>query len=208
MSCCNPSLSAARRRLARGLSWLAVAGALLAALGATAPARAAFVPYSGAGNAVLFDPTSGGGGWVGAIDEFSDPAVATPLSFVSTVLFAYDAAAGTLAGTFEFTTAADLSGSLFGSVFGRTFDADPFGSGGQFEIDYQILGGSGTLAGASGFGIAFLNLDPAATDNNYSESGLLVFEVAAVPLPATPGLAALGLVALALTHQRRRRARA
>lgn len=176
--------------------WLLACLTLAAVLGAATPARAAFIAYSGSGNTVLFDATSGDGGWVGAIDEVPGSGIVAPLSLVSTVLFRYDAASGTLLGSFEFTTAADLASSLFGSVSGRTLDADPFGSGGQFELDYLILGGNGVFDGASGFGLAFLDIDAFASGDNYRESGLLVFDTAAVPVPASLGLVALALALL------------
>jgi hypothetical protein len=169
-----------------------------------APARAepVLVAYGGSGNAVLFDASTGSGGWVGAIDEVPDPAIASPLSLVSVVLFSYDAASGLLSGSFEFTDSLDLDSALFGRLSGRSADADPFGLGGQFEIDYLIDGGSGRFAGFSGFGLAFLSLDPAAAGDNYRESGLLVL---AVPVPGTLLLVALALALVALKQSRARR---
>lgn len=170
--------------------WAAVLG-LAAAPAQAGPLQA--VSYTGSGNALLFDPASGSGGWVGAIDEVADPAIVQPLSLVSVVLFDYDALARTLSGSFEFTQAADLGSSLFGTLSGSTTDFDPFGSGGQFELDYLITGGTGVFAGAGGYGLAFLTLNPAAVPDNYSEFGLLVF---AVPEPGTLMLALMLLWAL------------
>jgi hypothetical protein len=175
--------------------WAAAATLVLSLLAVATPTQAAFVAYTGSGNAVLFDATTGDGGWVGTINEVPDPTIAEPLSLVSVVLFNYDAVTRMLSGSFEFTTAADLSSSLVGTLSGSTLDADLFGSGGQFEIDYLITGGSGAFAGASGFGLAFLNFSPSGVPDNYSESGLLVFDVpGVVPVPASLGLAALGLM--------------
>lgn len=170
------------------------------------PARAGVVvpvSYAGSGNAVLFDAATGSGGWVGAIDEVPDPAIASPLSLVSVVLFHYDAATGLLDGSFEFTDSLDLDSVLFGSLSGRSADADPFGLGGQFEIDYSIAGGRGRFAGFSGFGLAFLDLDPAGTPDNYRESGLLVLSV---PAPGTLALSLAALSLLLVAAPRRRRA--
>ena len=183
------------------LSGLMAAAALLLA---SAPAHAGperLVAFAGSGNAVLFDAATGSGGWVGALTEVPEPGGAEPLSLVSVAFFEFDAVAQTLVGSFEFTTAADLGSTLFGRFTGRTLDADPFGIGGQFEIDYLITGGSGRFEGFGGFGLSFLNLDPAATPDNYSESGLLVL---AVPLPGTLALAALALALLQVPARRGR----
>jgi len=163
-----------------------------AALPATAEPVNYFVPYSGQGNVAVFDATAGTGGWVGSIDQFPDPGVTTPLSLVSVVLFTLDAATQTFSGMFEFTTT-DLLNTLFGDITGTVSVADILDIGGQFTIDYQILGGTGSFAGASGFGLAFLNFDPLATGlDNYGESGLLSFTV---PEPASLVLVALALLA-------------
>lgn len=172
---------------------------LLVLLGLSAllltPARAGLVTvaYGGSGNAVLFDAATGSGGWVGALDEVLDePGVAgaVPLSLVSVVLFEFDAATGELEGQFEFTDSLDLDSALVGTLTGRTADADLFGAGGQFEIDYLITSGRGRFEGFSGFGLAFLDFDPDAAGDNYRESGLLVLSV---PVSGTLGLAALAL---------------
>ena len=165
-----------------------------------------FVPYGGGGNLAAFDLPSGAGGWVGAIDQSAFPVVASPLSFVSSVLFTLDAANNTFAGSFEFTTT-DLASSLFGSVAGSYDNAVVFNLSGQLSINYQILGGSGMFAGASGFGLSLIEFDPAAGSvspafNNYTEAGLLSF-AAPVPEPSTWLLMGLGLCLLA-TAQRRR----
>lgn len=169
-------------------------------LGSLAPAQATpvplFVPFAGAGNLVLFDPVTGSGGWVGAIDQSPVPAVPSPLSLVSVVLFSYDALSQTLSGSFELTDATDLGASLFGTVLGSTTEADPFGQGAQFSLDYTITGGTGHYAGASGFGLAFLQFDPDASFNNYREDGLLVIN--AVPEPGSLPLTLLAGFSLLL----------
>ncbi len=189
---------------ARPRAWRLLVLTFLLALGCLllAPARAGVVSlaYGGSGNAVLFDAATGQGGWVGAIDEVPDPAITEPASLVSVVLFAFDAATGLLDGSFEFTDSLDLGSALVGTLSGRTTAADLFGSGGQIEIDYLVTGGSGRFAGFSGFGLAFLDLDPAAAGDNYRESGLLVLSV---PAPGSLALAAAALALLAL-HGRRR----
>ena len=185
---------------------LALSAALLAPKAQAAPV---FAPYTGSGNLVLFDAATGVGGWVGAIEQFPDPGVtdplSEPLSLVSVVLFTYDAAAMTLSGSFEFTSSADLASTLFGSVSGLAFDADIFNSGGQFALDYDILGGTGDFTGALGFGLAFLSFDPNGGFDNYSEDGLLLFDLpaAAVPLPGTLPLLASGLLGMWVLRRRR-----
>jgi hypothetical protein len=174
--------------------WLAAA-ALLCAAAAPAPALADpvsyFVPYTGPGNVAVFDASAGTGGWVGSIDQFPDPSVPTPLALVSVVLFTVDAATQTFTGTFDFTTT-DLVSSLFGTLSGTVSTADILTAGGQFSIDYAILGGTGLFDGAQGFGLSFLDFNPVAAGiDNYLESGLLVF---AVPEPATLALVAMALL--------------
>jgi hypothetical protein len=149
----------------------------------------------------VFDAAAGTGGWVGAIDQTPEPGLGEPLSLVSVVLFSLDAAARTLDGHFEFTTT-DLASTLFGRLMGTFVEDDILASGGQFSLDYQVLGGSGRFAGASGFGLSFLDFDPRASGDNYSESGLLVF---AVPAPATGALAVVGLLAMVFSARVSRR---
>jgi hypothetical protein len=158
-----------------------------------------FVPYGGEGNLVVFDAAAGTGGWVGSIDQSPFPVVASPLSFVSTVLFTLDAASNTFIGNFEFNTT-DLASSLFGTVGGSYANADVFNVSGRLSIDYQILGGSGQFAGASGFGLSLIDFDPAGSFNNYSEAGLLSF-AAPVPEPSIWMLMGLGLGLLAWTRR-------
>lgn len=184
---------------------LAAAALLLAAaLPAAADPVSYFVPYSGQGNVAVFDASAGTGGWVGSIDQFPDPGVSAPLSLVSVVLFTVDAATQTFTGSFEFSTT-DLLSTLFGDISGTVSVADILDAGGQFSIDYQILGGSGLFAGASGFGLAFLDFNPLATGfDNYAESGLLNFTV---PEPASPALVALALLAALSLSQGPRKVR-
>ncbi len=183
-------LAASARRL---LAALAVAVPLAAWAGPTS----FFVPYNGQGNISVFDAAAGTGGWVGQIDQTPPPDVPDPLSLVSVVLFQLDYATHTLSGSFEFTTT-DLASTLFGSLSGSFFDDDILTSGGQFSIDYTILGGSGALADASGFGLAFVDFDPAGSFNNYTESGLLNFTV---PEPATLPLVAACLLGLGISRK-------
>lgn len=158
-----------------------------------------FVPYLGQGNVSVFDATAGTGGWVGSIDEVPDPANPNPpLSLVSVLLFTLDRAALTLMGSFEFTTT-DLLSTLYGEVTGSFLDADILSQGGQFSLDYQINGGTGQFSRATGFGLAFLDYNPAAPGDNYSESGLLLFTV---PSPATGALVMAGLLALVASRRK------
>jgi|CXWL01.1.fsa_nt_gi hypothetical protein len=172
--------------------------ALVLPLAAQAEPVTFFVPYGGQGNVSVFDATAGTGGWVGAIDQTPDANLPTPLSLVSVVLFTFDAASRTLAGSFEFTTT-DLLSTLYGELTGSTFEPDILLSGGQFSLDYQIRGGSGMFAGASGFGLAFLDFNPAAAFDNYRESGLLLFTVGE---PATLALVASGLLIMGVSRRR------
>jgi hypothetical protein len=161
-----------------------------------------FVPFNGAGNVAVFDPSVVTGGWVGSVDQTAPPVVASPLSLVSVVLFNLNSTAQTLTGTFEFTNSADLSSTLFGSLAGSFGVADILSQGGQFSIDYTITGGTGLYANASGFGLSFVDFDPRQTFNNYGEAGLLNFSIpAAVPEPATWLLGALGLTLLAASRR-------
>lgn len=181
----------------------ALAGlALVLPLAAAADPVSFFVPFNGSGNVSVFDATAGSGGWVGAIDQTPPPDVPNPLSLVSVVLFQLDAATQTLSGTFEFTSAADLASTLYGTLSGSFFDADILTSGGQFSIDYTIAGGTGSFFGASGFGLSFLNFDPAGAFDNYAEAGLLNFSVpAVVPTPGTLALFTAGLLGLAVSRR-------
>jgi hypothetical protein len=180
---------------------LAVASLLPAAALAQ---QGTLLPFAGEGNLVVFDAAAGTGGWVGAVTQFSDPAMPlpNPVSLVSVVLFTFDSLAQTLNGSFELTTT-DLAGSLLGTVTGTFADANVFSSGGQLSLDYQVQSATGTLMGISGYGLSFLTFDPAATGlNNYSEDGLAVL---AVPEPNALALFATGLLFMGLVGQRLRR---
>ena len=156
-----------------------------------------FVPYLGEGNLSVFDAAAGTGAWAGSIDEVADPTNPNaPLSLVSVVLFTLDRTAQTLMGSFQFTTT-DLLSTLYGELTGTVLDSDILTNGGQFSVDYRIDGGTGQFARASGFGLAFVNYDPAGTFNNYDESGVLVFTV---PSPATGALVLAGLLALGFSR--------
>ncbi len=183
---------------------LMLSATLLCAAAAQATPLNYFVPYAGQGNVAVFDASAGTGGWVGSIDEVPDPANANPLSLVSVVLFTLDRAAHTLVGTFEFTTT-DLLSTLMGEVSGSFVNDDILTQGGQFSLDYQILGGTGQFLRASGFGLAFVDFNPNAPGDNYLESGLLNFTV---PTPATLALVLMGLLGLALSTRGTARVRA
>jgi hypothetical protein len=171
--------------------------ALLGASAAQAEAVTYFVPFGGQGNVSVFDASAGTGGWVGSLDQTPDPLVAAPLSFVSVVLFTADQLAQTLTGTFAFTTT-DLQNTLFGELTGSYAEIDILNSGGQFSVNYNVLGGTGLFARATGFGLSFVDFNPFSAGDNYSESGLLLFQV---PAPAPLALVALGLMGLGLQRR-------
>lgn len=178
--------------------WLALAsfiGCAALPLAARASTVDYFVPFNGVGNVVVFDAAAGTGGWVGSLDQTPPPDVASPLSFVTVVLFKLDSSTQTLSGSFEFTTT-DLASSLFGDLSGSYLEADILNTGGQFSLDYNISGGSGLFAGASGFGLSFLSFDPLLLDNNFSEAGLLSFAVAEPAALQLVLLALAGVIAL------------
>lgn len=186
-------------RLTRALRTATLALLPLLALAPAAQAAPVLLPFSGSGNAVVFDASTGDGGWVGSLAQDPDPSVADPLQLVSVVLFRFDVLTQLLSGQFTFTRANDLGATLFGQVSGSTSDGDVFTNGGQLALDYTIEGGSGDFAGASGFGLSFLQIDPAGGPDNYSEVGLLV---TSVPEPGTLPLLVLALGLLVALRQR------
>ena len=178
---------------------LLAAAALAVPVAALADPVTLFVPFEGAGNLLVVDAAVGTGAWTGSIEQSAFPAVPMPLSLVSVVFFQLDALTQTLTGTFEFTTAADLASTLFGLVSGSYAEVDILNTGGQFSIDYTVLGGTGAFSGATGFGLSFVDYDIApGLFNNYTEAGALVL---AVPTPAT--LVLVGVALLGLLWQRR-----
>lgn len=196
----QPSAQPTSHRVVRALR--AAALGLLAALWLAPAAQAApvlFSTFTGSGNAVVFDTTTGEGGWVGSVVQDPDPAVTDPLDLVSVVLFQFDPLTQLLSGSFTFTRSNDLGATLHGLVTGSTSDGNVFANGGQLALDYTIQGGSGDLAGYSGFGLSFLQIDPAGLPDNYSEAGLLVLSV---PEPGTLPLLA-GALGLLVTLRRR-----
>ena len=186
-------------------AWRAAALACLPLLTlAAAPAAYAgplvFAPFTGSGNAVVFDPTTGEGGWVGSIAQFPEDGLLDPLQLVSVVLFNIDPLTQQLSGQFSFTRSADLGASLMGVLSSSSNATGLFGQGGQIALDYTIQGGTGDFSGASGYGLSFLQFDPAGVPDNYSESGLLAF---AVPEPGSLPLLAGALLALGLMRRRK-----
>jgi hypothetical protein len=199
--------SAASSTLAAAVTTRRLMAAIAVGLAAASSAQAgplSSFSFAGDGNVLVFDALAGTGGWNGQITEFADPPLPAPRSLASLVTFTYDASTNVLAGQFEFTDAVDLLSSVFGTLMGRF--TDPAGSltdGGQLELDYSVLGGTGLFSGSSGLGLSFLSFDPRGTTfNNYSEDGVLVVgATAALPLPGSAPLVSLGL-ALALAASR------
>lgn len=138
--------------------------------------------------------TQSSGAWSGSIT----PGFGSDLSetLLSSVLYQLDAGGASLSGSFQFSSL-DLASMLTGLLTGSDADGD-----GQFEIDYQILGGSGAFNGASGYGLSFISFDPALSSaGSYTESGLLTFDV---PEPSSYGLLGLALLGVALTRRKAR----
>jgi PEP-CTERM motif len=174
---------------------IALAGLGLA-LAAVLPAKADPIQIdaftSGSGNVSVFDAAAGTGGWVGSLQGFSNPFNGgSAVSLLSVVLFTIDNLSDLFTGTFEFTST-DLGSTIFGTISGDA-DDDVLLNGGQFRIDYQVLGGSGIFASATGFGLGLVDFNPNAMPDNYAEAGVFVMQV---PAPATLALAALGLLAM------------
>ena len=177
---------------------LLLCAAVVLPLAAQAQSTAYLVPFDGSGNISVFDATAGSGGWVGSLTQMADGGSQPPLSFVSFVLFDLNPMTHALSGTFEFTTT-DLASSVTGNVAGFSLNPDFVNSGGRLLLNYTVVGGTGQFVGANGFATSQLVYDvsdPFAFDN-YTETGLLTFAVAAVPEPASMLLMAGGLLAVA-----------
>ena len=181
--------------LARALRTITLAVLPLFTLAPAAQASPMLLSFSGSGNALVPD-AQGDGGWTGTVLQDPEPGLATPQELVSVVLFNVDPLTQLLSGQFTFTRASDLGATLFGLVTGKASNDDVFNLGGQLELDYTIRGGTGDFAGASGFGLSFLNFDPNGGFDNYTETGLLVVTVpepGALPLVAGAMLALWGV---------------
>ncbi|WP_310389811.1 PEP-CTERM sorting domain-containing protein [Roseateles sp.] len=147
--------------------------------------------FDGIGTQPAID-AQGMGSWSGSITPGFGSDITE--SLMSNVLFQLDASSTTLSGSFQFSSL-DLSSTIAGLLSGSDLDGD-----GQFELDYQILGGSGAFNHASGYGLSFISFDrPLNMAGSYIESGLLTF---AVPEPSSYGLFALGLLGVALTQRK------
>ncbi|MCV2353063.1 PEP-CTERM sorting domain-containing protein [Paucibacter sp. B2R-40] len=148
--------------------------------------------FDGAGTSQPVDAAQGTGSWTGSLT----PGFGSDLSesLLSSVLYKLDASGASLSGSFQFSSQ-DLASTLTGLLTGSDADGD-----GQFEIDYQILSGSGAFNRASGYGLSFISFDrPLNTAGNYTEAGVLSF---AVPEPSSFGLLGLALLGVALTRRK------
>lgn len=201
------TLQRALQRAATHTAGPCAALALCAGLAAT-PASASvvlsdqFSPTLGQGNALAFDAMGLSGGWAGSLSGLVTPGTGAPIDMVSIANVTIDPLLGTFSGSFELSDAATLASTLFGLLSGTVSAADLLLSGGQFALDYLVQGGTGVFAGASGYGLAFIDVDPSALPDNYTESGLFVLSVP-VEVPEPAGLALLGLLAVPALRARR-----